>query len=205
VINIFHGDNQELSRLAFTNSSSQLSDFDILKVDSKTADENQIFQFLNSQSLLSASKAICFSNFFSIAKPKLEKIIDTIKSIPNLNILIWQDKTLTQTQLKTFPQAKINYFQAYNNLYLCLNQIKPHNIKKFIHYYKIVINTDFYDLFFYLLKNNLRKKVAYSSFNSDLIKKTYLNLIELEFQLKTGTLAIPKEIALERIMIKLLT
>ncbi|MCX6726745.1 MAG: hypothetical protein NTY75_02915 [Candidatus Shapirobacteria bacterium] len=205
MITIFHGDNQELSRTAFVDATDKLTGFDILQVDAKTADDNQISQFLNSLSFISASKAICFTNFFSIPKAKLDKIIKVINSSDS-NVLIWQDKQLTPAQLKLLPQAKVELFKADNIIYLCLNQIKPKNLVKFISYYHQVIDNGLYDLLLYMLKNNLRQKLtSYSSFNPDLLKKTYLQLIELDYQNKSGNLAIAKEIALERLMIKLLS
>lgn len=205
MITIFHGDNQELSRTAFTNATDKLAGYDLLQVDAKTADDNQISQFLNSQSLLATSKAICFSNFFSIPKAKLDKILKII-NLSKLEVLIWQDKQLTLAQLKLLLQAKAELFKADNTLYLCLNQIKPKNFAKFSVYYHQVIDNGLYDLLLYMLKNNLRKKISsYSPFNQELLKKTYLQLIELDYQNKSGNLSIAKEIALERLMIKLLS
>lgn len=206
MITIFHGDNTESSRSAFVDATDKLQGSDILQVDAKSADDNQISQFLNSLSLIATSKAICFTNFFSIPKAKLDKIIPVIISTPEINTLIWQDKPLTMAQLKLLPNARVNLFKAENTLYLCLNQIKPKNLAKFIPYYHQVIDNNLYDLLLYMLKNNLRKKLtSYSSFSPDLLKKTYLQLIELDYLNKSGNLAIDKEIALERLMIKLLS
>jgi len=206
MITIFHGDNTELSRSAFIEASDKLHGFDVLRIDAKTADENQVSQFLNSLSFISASKAICFTNFFSVPKAKLDKIIPVLASTPNITILIWQDKQLTLAQLKPLPLAKVELFKADNILYFCLNQIKPKNLAKFIVYYHQIIDSQLYDLFLYLLKNNLRKKLlTYSPFSPEIIKKTYLQLIELDYLNKSGNLAISKEIALERLMIKLLS
>lgn len=206
MITIFHGDNQDLSRAAFIEATDKLHGFDILQIDAKTADENQISQFLNSLSFISASKAVCFTNFFSIPKAKLDKIIPVLTSTSNIAILIWQEKQLTAVQLKPLPLAKIELFKTNNVLYFCLNQIKPKNLAKFISYYHQVVDNNLYDLFLYLLKNNLRKKLlTYSPFNPEIIKKTYLQLIELDYLNKSGNLAISKEIALERLMIKLLS
>jgi hypothetical protein len=205
MIYIFHGDNQELSRKAFSDAMNKYKDCDVLNLDSKNAEEIAISQFLNSQSFISPNKLLCISGFFSITKSKLDKILKVIENSPQTDVLIWQDKTLNATQLKLLPKSTINHYRADNHLFLCLNQIKPKNLRNFLKLYQKVISAGLYDLFLYMLKNNLRKKIGASAFNPDLLKKTYLNLIELDFQNKTGTLSIAKEIALERLMIKLLS
>jgi hypothetical protein len=58
----------------------------------------------------------------------------------------------------------------------------------------------------YWLKNHLRRQLTtYSRFNPKQLKSTYVQIIELDYQSKTGQLPIGKDIALERILINLLT
>jgi hypothetical protein len=45
---------------------------------------------------------------------------------------------------------------------------------------------------------------SYSQFSSESLKKVYLQIIELDFQNKTGQLSIKKELALERILLNLI-
>ena len=121
------------------------------------------------------------------------------------DILLWQDKTLTPTQLKIFPQAKTNRFRTDNNIFSGINSIKPHNLVHFATLYKKIIDRDLFDLFFYLLKANFRKQICGQSlFPQSTLIKTYLQMIELEYQYKTGQLSLPKEIALERVLLPLL-
>jgi hypothetical protein len=205
MIYIFHGDDQAKSRSAFSQAMLEFRSSDILNIDSKSFDENQVYQFINSPSLLLESKTIAISNLFSLPKLKLDKIINNLKLTDHINVFIWQDKGLTSTQLKLFPQAKVQYFKADNLVFTTLNQVRPKNLSQFLRYYHQLLNKDLLDLFLYLLKNNLRRQLSSSKFDSHLIKTTYLNIIELEYQNKTGTLAIQREIALERLMIKLLS
>lgn len=205
MIYIFHGDNQKDSRTALNQFLDSKTETDILKLDSKQIDLIQINNFLQTQSFFATQKILVFNSFFSIPKPtqdKIKKIIDT----PNkCDIVIWQDKTLNQTQLKTFPKSQIQNFRLDNKLFTCLNAIRPKNLKIFIPLYHQVIQADLYDLFLYLAKNNIRKQlIEFPKFPQITLKKIYLQLIELDFQNKTGQLAIPKELALERIFVNLL-
>jgi DNA polymerase III delta subunit len=205
MIYIFHGDNQFTSRAAFNVLLDKNSDSDILKIDSKETNLDNINNFINGQSLFQTKKIIAITNFFSIPKAILDKITKIIKSNPEFDVVIWQDKTLTATQLKTFPKATISVFALDKIMFSCINNIKPKNITNFIPLLHQVFEKEPFELFAFWLKFNLRKQLtSYSRFDSASLKKAYLQIIELDFQNKTGQLSIPKELALERILINLI-
>ncbi len=205
MIYIFHGDNQSQSRQAFNSALDQKKDYDILRLDYKEINPDIINSFINSQSLFSTPRIIAISNFFSTTKPILDKLIKIIKSNPNFDIFIWQDKTLTISQLKTFSQTKIEVFPLDKIIYKCLNNLLPKNISKFIPLYYQVLEKEPFELFLFWIKFNLRKQLTgYSKFSINTLKTAYLQIIELDYQSKTGQLTIPKEIALERILLNLI-
>jgi len=204
MITIFHGDDTVASRSAYLELISKAKIESILKIDSKNIDLNQINNFLSSGSLFEESKLLVISNFFSIPKANLDKVVKLINN-NQCDIIIWQDKALNSTQLNVFPSAKINSFKADNYLFVCLNSIKPKNLKVFVPIYEKIISLGLFDLFLYLLRGNLRKQLqTYSKFNEALLKKTYLQIIEMEFQYKTGILPLPKELALIRVLTQLM-
>ncbi len=205
MINIFHGDDQLKSRSAVNSFLDSKTNFDILRLDIKDIDLDQINGFINSQSLFSIPKIIVFFNFFSISKPILDKILKIIKSHDSFDIIIWQDKTLTATQLKTFPQAKSETFPLDKKLFRCINSLAPKNTAKFIPLYHQVLDQEPFELFLFWLKFNLRKQLmSFSKFSPESLKTAYLQMIELDYQSKTGQLAISKDIALERILLNLM-
>lgn len=206
MIFIFHGDDQNKSRQSYNNQLNSKPSSDILKLDNKSIDLDQINNFLNGASLFAIEKTLAISNFFSISKPILDKLIKIINnSDPINNIVLWQDKGLNATQLKTFPKAKTENFRLNNKLFACLNSIKPKNINNFVSLFHETIKEGLYDLFLYMFKNQLRKQLnTFSNFDKNLLKKTYVQLIELDYQNKTGQLSIPKELALERTIINLI-
>lgn len=206
MIYIFHGDDQSKSRQAFNQQLASYSTSDILRLDSKSIDLDQINNFLNGASLFAIEKTLSISNFFSISKPILDKLIKIINnSDPVNNIVLWQDKGLNVTQTKTFPKAKIEAFRLNNKLFACLNSIRPKNISGFVPLFNETIKEGLYDLFLYMLKNQLRKQlITFSKFDKKLTCKTYLQLIELDYQNKSGQLTIPKELALQRTIINLI-
>ncbi|MEI8067819.1 MAG: hypothetical protein WCG91_02635 [Candidatus Shapirobacteria bacterium] len=205
MIYIFHGDNQFDSRSAFNDLIEKYIDADLLKVDGKNINPEIINNFLQSNSLLNDKKVLILSNLFSAPKTTLDKLPKILNQLDNHDIIVWQDKKLNPTQLKTFPQAKVQVFQLDSKLFTCLNAIKPQNLKTFIPLYEEMLKQGIYDLFLYLLKGNLRKQLtSYTRFDKAILKRAYLQLIELDYQNKSGQLAIPKELALERIIINLI-
>lgn len=205
MINIFHGDNQTASRNAFNQLLDQHQKSEILRLDSKNLDLDMVNGFINSQSLFGSSKVLAITNFFSINKATLNKVLKIIKDSKSLELLIWQNKTITPTQAKTFPGSRISNFPVNKILFSCLSQIRSKNLTKFMPLFKKIIKKEPFELFLYLIKNNLRRQLtSYSTFNKDQLKKTYLQLIEIDFQNKTGQLSIPKEFALEQVIFNLL-
>jgi hypothetical protein len=205
MIFIFHGDDQNQSRLAFNQALDQKKDHDILRLDNKEINLDLVNGFINSQSLFSNLRIIAISNFFSISKPILDKLLKIIKLNPDFDVYIWQDKTLSITQIKVLPQSTVKLFPLDKLIFICLNNIRPGNLSKFISIYNKVLQKEPFELFLFFVKSNLRKQLTtFSKFNQDSLKKAYIQTIELDYQNKTGQLAIPKEIALERIFINLM-
>lgn len=203
MIYIFHGDNTLESRQALNLQLDQLKDTDILRLDPKEANLVQINLFLNSTSLIPLTKVIVINNFFSITKANLDKIIKIFQKASS-GIFLWSDKNLTPTQLKTFPQASVRQFKNEAYLFSCIYAIKPGNFLKFNHYFQKIVANDEIELFTYLLRQNFRKTLLVNPSNFPL-KSAYLQLIELDYQMKTGALATPKNIALSRIIFNLMS
>jgi len=204
MIYIFHGDNQLESRRSFSDFLDKNKNTDILRLDSKNITVDKVNLFLQESSLFNTKKTLSISNLFSTNKLILDQINKLINQIENIDVVIWQDKTITSTQIKTFKTAQIKNFPLDNKLFACLNSIRPKNLTKVIPLYHQIIDLGLYDLFLYFLKNNFRKQLtSYPKFEPQIIKRIYLQLIELDFKNKTGDLTIPKELALERLLTNL--
>jgi len=204
MIYIFHGDNQLESRKSFSDHLDQIKDADILRLDSKNIEIDKVNLFLQESSLFGTKKVLSISNLFATNKSIIDQINKLINQSQNVDVVIWQDKTLTPTQTKIFKNSQIKSFALNNKLFSCLNTIKPKNLSQVIPLYHQVINLGLYDIFLYFLKNNFRKQLTtYSKFDESITRKVYLQLIELDFKNKTGELSIPKELALERIITNL--
>jgi hypothetical protein len=204
MITIFHGNNPSESRQAFFDLLNQSVDSAVLHLDAKSLDLNQINNFLNGGSLFPEKNILAVDNFFSLTKSTFDKLVKIFNSSP-AQIILWQDKALTVAQTKIFPQAKYFSFKSDNQIFACLNAIKPKNLSAFNRLYGQIISQNLFDLFLYLLKANFRRQLqTYSKYDKNLIEKIYLQTIELEFQYKSGQLSLPKDIALQRVLLPLL-
>lgn len=205
MIYIFHGDDQNQSRVAFNQDLGQKQNYDILRLDHKEINLDTINSFINSQSLFANPRIIAITNLFSIPKPILDKLLKIIKSNPNFDVYIWQDKPLNATQTKVFPQSTNKLFPLDKVIFSCLNNLRPNNLSKFIPLYNQVLQKEPFELFLFWVKFNLRRQLtSYTKFDQISLKNAYIQTIELDYQSKTGQLPIPKEIALERIFINLM-
>jgi len=206
MVYIFHGENLQQSREAFNNFLDSKKNIEISRLDNKSIDLDKINNFLQGSSLFETQKILAISNLFSIPKINLDKLIKILHTSSDIDIVIWQDKKLSATQLKTFSPAKIEYFHLDNRIFLCINSIKPNNYNYFHQIYQEILKNELYDLFLYLLKTILRKQIqTFSKFNSEKLKQAYIKLIELEYHTKTGKISSPKEIILEKIIYDLVT
>jgi hypothetical protein len=185
VIYIFHGDDQFQSRQAFSQFADSIVNQETLKIDNKEYNLEKVNLFLNSPSLFSQEKTLIFINFFSLVKSDLDSFKKIVKDIENLNLIIWQDKTLKVTETAFFPKAKIEKYSLPKLLFTCLNALKPKNQKQFIELYLEIIKTEPFELLFFWFKNRLRQNLtSYSPISPEKLKDYYLKLIELENDIK---------------------
>lgn len=204
MIYIFHGTDVYKSSKLLEETLVKSGLKNILRLDEKSADHISINGFLNTVSMFEDKKALVISNAFSIIKSKLEKIIPIISTSDHL-IILFHPKKATATQLKSFPKAQVFESKIADFIFLCAYSIKPGNINQFLSFYQKAIDQNAFELLLYLIKNNLRKQLAtYSKFNPDTLKKSYLSILEMEYQYKSGQLSIDKEIALERVLTQLI-
>ncbi len=207
MIFIIHGSDTVKSRKRLYQLLEEYKDKEKLSLEAKSTTEEELTLFLGSISFLQESKLLVLENLFSVPKPKLDKFVPLIQSLEGANtIIIYQDKDLTQAQLKVFANAKIEQYKVSKNVFALGFMMKPQGAKTFLSEYEKLLQAEPFELIFYVIRDSLRKQLgSWSKLPADKVKNAYIQCIELDFQIKTGTLAIPKETALERILLNLLS
>lgn len=205
MIYIFHGDNNSQSYSAFSDKVKQYDQYEKFHQNYKSVDLDAFDRFLNTPSLFSQTKAIIIENFFSLLKINLDKAVKLINLHPDFDYIFWQDKKVETSKLKLFPKSEIKLFTLPELLFTCLNSLKPKNQVDFTKKYWQLMSDFPQELALFWFKNTLRRQLTtYSKFSEDKLKTAYLSLIEIDKASKNGTLYEPKDIAIERILLRLL-
>jgi DNA polymerase III delta subunit len=203
---IFHGDDLFHSREAHQNFLDQFKDKEIMRQEYKDFDFEKLNLFVNSPSLFQNTRILALYNPFSLAKNQLEKLSSLIKENQYVDTVIWQDRNLRQNEISFLGAAKAQKFPLDKQLFSCLNSLKPRNHRLFTQTFLKVIKQEPFELIFFWFKNRLRQNLSsFSPFSPDKLKSTYLALIDLDYQIKTGTLPEPKENALLELLFNLMS
>ncbi len=205
MIFIYHGDDQYKSQQAYQTKLTEYQNFETLHFDNKSIDFDKLNQFINSGSLFGFDKLLILDNPFSLLKANLDKLIKIIQNNKDIDIVIWQERSLKPTENNLLGKTINQKFPLDKKLFACLNAIRPGNIHNFCTLYQETINQEPFELFFFWLKNNIRKSLStYSKFPQEKLKETYLKLINMEYQYKNGLLTQSKENALLNILVDLI-
>ncbi len=205
MIYIFHGDDQYKSQQAYQSKLTDYQNFEQQRFDNKNIDFEKLNQFINSQSLFGSDKVLILDNPFFLVKANLDKLQKIILSNKDIDIIIWQERSLKPTENSIFGKASVSKFSLDKKLFTCLNALRPGNIHAFCALYQETIIQEPFELFFFWLKNNIRKNLStYSKFPEDKLKETYLSLVNFEYKYKTGQLFESKENGLLNILVDLM-
>lgn len=210
MIYIFHGDNALNSRTAFMDQLTRLKDSNtrVLHQDSKNFKFEIIFQFLATKELFATQKILILENFFALS-PALKQTLTPLLATNKNPILLWEAKTLSQSQLKTFPTAKSFAFPVNRELFRFFDHLKPQT-PSVLTEFTALCQQEPIELILFFLKKHLRllimachptsstiqklpswKKAKLTSqaklFPKVFLKLMYKKLIVLELQHKTGT------------------
>lgn len=206
MIYIFHGDDQYKSQQAYQTKLVDYTNFEQLHYDNKSIDFDKLNQYVNSQSLFGSDKVLILDNPFSLVKLSLDKLQKIIINNQDIDIIIWQDRSLKPAENNIFGKSTNAKFPLDKKLFATLNSLKSGNIHSFCSLYQTTIAQEPFELFFFWLKNTIRKNLStYSKFSEDKLKKSYLDLIEMEYLYKNGLLYLPKESACLNILVDLMS
>lgn len=222
---IIHGDNPVGSRDLL---NQKIFDYkqkgvkDIVRLDGKKVSLNQIIQSIESQSLFGTDRLVIIENL--ITRPKSndkDKIISYLKNPDISEIIIWESKKLTKTQIKPFKFAKNQEFKTLSTIFSFLDSLGG-NKKQIAHKYLESISTNSPGSIFYMLSRQIRLiiqtldpeiKIApwqKSKLTSQLkkigIEKTlwiHHQLLQIDERIKTGQSPIGLEGELELLISKM--
>lgn len=123
---IFHGDNQDKSRLAFLAAikSEQQAGQEVIRLEGNSINLSDVEYALGASHLFS-QPVVAIENVFSLpAAKKRTAIIELLKNNQQLAIFIWEKKAVGNS-LRSFKQAKIEQFSISKVMFTWLDSLQP--------------------------------------------------------------------------------
>ena len=156
---IIHGDNPVGSRDLL---NQKISDYkqkgvkDIVRLDGKKVSLNQIIQSIESQSLFGTDRLVIIENLITRPKSSIKnEIISYLKNLETPEMIIWEPKKLTKTQIKPFKFAKNQEFKISSTIFSFLDSLSG-NKKQIAHKYLESIKANSPGSIFYMLSRQIR-------------------------------------------------
>lgn len=174
MIQIFHGENIELSRKSFIEAIAKLKSGginEVVRLNGAEIVRSDLIQALESQSLFGGDRIVAIEGLFS-RRPSKEKdsLISYISSlflIPySFFLLLWEPKKLTPASLKKItnkPDVVIKEFKISGLLYKFLDQVIPGNGRPASATFNSLVNEEPVELVFYLLVKRITELILENS------------------------------------------
>jgi len=229
MITIIHGDSTNESREYFLKTKTTFQNLLCLEGQNITADV--LINFFSGGNLFYEEKNLSIENLLS--KNKAGKNLDELIAILNgnerkSNIIMWEEKEISQKNLNLFPKAQMQIFKIPKLIFNFLDNVKPGNGKNLIViFHKLLENTPV-EVILYMMVRQLRLLIAVtSSDKSDTIEELgkiapwqkgklerqavffdrnklinlYNKLYNLDLSSKTGTLSMPLADAIDFLLL----
>ncbi len=128
---ILHGDNQSKvhAQLSQVLADCQQKEITTQRLEAKHLSLAELEEALQAQSLFGNEKTIILEGLFSLPNSKKRTaLIDFVKNHQEAVVLV-ENKTLTASNLKNFPQAKVEHYPLTNTLFSFLDSLNPQGNK----------------------------------------------------------------------------
>lgn len=230
MITIIHGEDITKSRKHFIEQKNQY--INRVNVDGATVTLTEIMQIFEGSELFASEKYIFLEDIFSKRKKNKEtdQIIEVIKQHQgDSTIFFWESKNLTLAILKQWNNAIIKQFKLPQTMFSLLDALKPNNEKKLIQLFHQTLADEEVSFVFAMLirqfrlllslstasenrieeikrispwqKSKLEKQIRF--FSIDTLKAVYNKLFQIEYSIKTGTLNLSLEQAIDFFLLEL--
>jgi len=173
MITIIHGDATDESREYFLKIKTTFQN--LLSLGGQNITREDLINFFSGGNLFYEEKNLAIENLFS--KNKAGKNLDELIAVLNeherkSNIIIWEEKEVSQKNLNLFPKAQIQIFKIAKLIFNFLGNVKPGNGKNLIVvFHKLLENTPA-EVILYMIVRQLRLLITVtSSDKSDTIEE----------------------------------
>ncbi|MEK7502363.1 MAG: hypothetical protein AAB609_02465 [Patescibacteria group bacterium] len=164
MITIIHGDATNESREYFLKIRTTFQNLLSLEGQNITADV--LINFFSGGNLFFEEKNLAIENLLS--KNKAGKNLDGLVAILNehegkSNIIMWEEKEVSQKNLSLFPKASIQIFKIPKLIFNFLDNLKPGNGENLILIFQKLLENTPVEIILYMMVRQLRFLIAVSS------------------------------------------
>lgn len=212
MLKIIHGENLVASRKKLVEllAEAKTKGIEIVTLDAKNLDRAKLESALLSEDLFGKEKLLVIEALHSLPKSKKKDEFIELISSASIEIILWEKKLLTKTNLKKFDTNTVVYeFKVTQKLWSFLDQLSPNPKKKktLLQTFRETIQSDELEFVFLMLIRQIRlliqvkenqtlkmapfmvskmKKQA-QEFSLDQLKKLHQQLYQIDYKQKTST------------------
>lgn len=229
MITIIHGDSADESREYFLKIKTTFQNLVFLEGQNIAGED--LMNFFSGGNLFYEEKNLAIENLLS--KNKLGKNLDELIAILNehekkSNIIMWEEKEVSQKNLNLFPKAQVQVFKIPKLIFNFLDNFKPGNGKSLIVAFNKLLENTPVDIILYMMMRQLRLLIAVSSedksdtieelqkiapwqkgklerqagfFDPDNLINLYHKLYSIDLSSKTGALPVPTAHAIDFLLL----
>ncbi len=229
MLTLIHGEDTTASRQELTRLREDFTG-EVLAFPLEEATPENLAQVLTSNSLFSVKKLIILENFFTSRKkpPK-----DFPKVEDNIDVIAWEGKKLTATQVKVIeqllPTIKVQEFKQNQVVFQFVESLRPKNQKQMLTLFREYLTVESPEIIFAMITRQFRllllaqtnsadgpddylrlspwqrAKLAgqAKAFGSKHIQGYLAKLLDIDFKIKTGQSPVDLRTALELLLLQL--
>ena len=210
-LTIFHGEHHVQSREALLRLRTELQNkhIPLRTFEAKTLSVEEFENILGTSSLFSDNSAVLIEELHSL--PKSSRKTQLIKLLSQANtddihVLLWEKKKLTPTELKQFPQAKIQAFPLSSKMFAWINSLDKSPVKQQLTLLQATIIHDGAEFCFAMFTRQIRiwlDKTPEQSPRQQQLLQIHDQLVWADFKLKTGQSPIGLDQVLTKLVLEL--
>ena len=139
---ILHGEdaNKSYGRLIVLTDDLKAKQFEVVIQDAQEIDITSLRQEIGSSGLFGSLKCFVIKNLLSGTKSKnKDKLLDVLSQGTSHEIILWENKGLTATTLKRFPNAKVESFTISPVIFKFLDSLRPQNTSNILLAWKKIL------------------------------------------------------------------
>lgn len=231
MVTVIHGENTVASRKVLTEKIKLFQERggEIVRIDGRKVDLTEIKQACESGSLFGNNRLVVIEDFLNRPKSNQKTEIENYfkNLLPQINIILWEEKQLTPSQVsKLSSWSKVYLFKIEPIIFKFLDSLRPGNIRLMLSLLKRCCQVESAEMIFYMicrqiriliLANDLGKrglvgmpfwmqnKFFYQSRNFSLEKllDIHRQLVRIDYEQKTGRAIMPLDFYLDLLVANL--